>query len=139
VQQITLLHTVAAAMIDHAYREAPQEAVGLLGSDTHSRVVCHVPCTNLGAINSYLVDPYSQYQAIKYIRGRDLHPLAMYHSHPGGSTYLSDCDKKYAARTSLVQIVVAFSSATPGTAVLAAYRVITASHIEPINILIERA
>lgn len=97
-------------IIEHARRDAPAEAVGMLGGLPDGAVRKRIELTNLADGNAFLVDPYSQYCALKTFKADGLVPLAIYHSHPDGPAQLSMPDRHFASRVPLIHVVVSFGS-----------------------------
>jgi proteasome lid subunit RPN8/RPN11 len=132
---LQLPRPIFAAMVEHAERTAPDEAIGLLGGHPDGIVVSLKPLRNLAGRDKFLADPYDQYRAVRSFRERGLSPVAVYHSHPGGGTSLSTDDIRFARDLALVHVVVACARLGAEPAGTAAY-VGTSGAIEPIPIVI---
>jgi [CysO sulfur-carrier protein]-S-L-cysteine hydrolase len=119
---LALASGVRDAMLDHARRALPVEAVGMLGGERgRASLVCEL--VNLGGSRHFLVDPRSQYEAERRISGAGLSVLAIYHSHPGGGAALSEVDVAFASRLPMLQIVIALARPHLPGCELRAYRV----------------
>jgi proteasome lid subunit RPN8/RPN11 len=103
---LTVRAAVFQAMLRHAEREEPQEAVGMLAGDSSGIASLALPLVNLAGRGAFLADPYSQYLAEKRISSEKLRLLAIYHSHPRGSARLSAADRAFARLRDVVNIVI---------------------------------
>jgi proteasome lid subunit RPN8/RPN11 len=88
-------------MLDHARKELPNEACGLIaGIDDENgvRVVKKVYLlTNIDHSNEHFsLDPKEQLQAVKDMRANGLRPLGNWHSHPESPSRPSEEDKRLA-------------------------------------------
>jgi len=106
-------------MINHARRDLPREAVGLVGGNAEGRAVAVLPLVNRIDIYGFFADPYSQYLAMKLIKKAALTPIAAYHSHPFGAPELSAADLHFGGRNGLIQIVIALGAASDAPVVRA--------------------
>jgi proteasome lid subunit RPN8/RPN11 len=95
------------AMLHHAKQDKPREAVGLLAGDSSGIASLTLPLANIAGPGAFLADPYSQYLAEKRISAERLSLIAIYHSHPGGSAYLSAVDREFATLRDVINIVIA--------------------------------
>jgi len=93
-------------IVRHVTRAAPMEAVGIIGksADGRARLVIEMP--NLAGSHEFFADPFAQYQAERRFAREGLSVVAIYHSHPGGGTDLSDADRIAAARWNCAHIVI---------------------------------
>lgn len=89
----------------HARAADPEEAVGMLGGTAEGRVALVAPLPNLATGDAFLADPRAQFEVERAFLRLEVIPLAVYHSHPGGTATLSPADRVL-ARASLVQLVV---------------------------------
>ncbi|HEX6468958.1 MAG TPA: M67 family metallopeptidase [Streptosporangiaceae bacterium] len=119
-------------MLDHAEREQPREAVGMLAGRPAGAVSLALPLANLAGPAAFLADPYSQYLAEKHIRTQALSLLAIYHSHPGGGACLSALDCAFARLHDTCHVVLALAHGTCPLTVRA-YRV-SGTGIIPVTI-----
>ena len=119
-QRLTLAPGVRAALIAHAERELPREAVGLLaGTDRCATMVCQL--TNLAGDHAFLADPRTQYEAERRIARHGLSLLAIYHSHPAGSATMSELDVRFSRRRDVLHVVIALARPWHEGAELRAY------------------
>ena len=88
------------AILEHARKELPNEACGLIAgeSDGYNKIVRKVYfLTNIDHSNEHLsLDPEEQLAAIKDMRANGLVPLGNWHSHPESPSRPSDEDKRLA-------------------------------------------
>jgi hypothetical protein len=74
-------------LIDHAERESPMEAIGMLGG-RGTRAIRVVPLRNRAADpHAFFADPYEQFLAERLFARVGLKIVALYHSHPGGGAH----------------------------------------------------
>ena len=79
---LTIPQSIFDALIDHARRDFPLEACGILGG-TDSTVSAHYPMANTDQSNEhFMMEPREQFAVIKDLRAKGLKMLAIYHSHP---------------------------------------------------------
>ena len=96
-------------MLQHAEREQPREAVGLLAGRPHGVVSLALPLVNVAGAGAFLADPHVQYLAERRIAASGLRLLAIYHSHPGGGAQLSALDRHFGRRHDVAHIVIALA------------------------------
>ncbi|MBE5834565.1 MAG: M67 family metallopeptidase [Butyrivibrio sp.] len=106
-------------MLDHARKELPNEACGLIaGIDDENgvRVVKKVYLlTNIDHSNEHFsLDPKEQLQAVKDMRANGLRPLGNWHSHPESPSRPSEEDKRLAYDSSASYMILSLmDSANP--------------------------
>lgn len=105
IGRVLLPHEAWRRIVDHAAAVLPREAVGLLGGTADGSVSYVAPLPNLAADGAFLADPRSQFEAERTLARLELIPVAVYHSHPGGTPTLSVADLEF-ARSALLQLVV---------------------------------
>jgi proteasome lid subunit RPN8/RPN11 len=98
-------------MLDHARKELPNEACGLIaGIDDENgvRVVKKVYLlTNIDHSNEHFsLDPKEQLQAVKDMRTNGLRPLGNWHSHPESPSRPSEEDKRLAYDSSASYMIL---------------------------------
>lgn len=79
---IRIPQKIIEEMIAHAKREYPNECCGLLGGDNGMATNIYTMTNTEKSQVSYLMDPKEQFDVIKDMRRREIHLLAIYHSHP---------------------------------------------------------
>jgi [CysO sulfur-carrier protein]-S-L-cysteine hydrolase len=104
---LTIESVAFQAMIRHAERETPREAVGMLAGDPSGIASRTLPLTNIAGPRAFLADPYSQYLAERRITAEGLNLIAIYHSHPDGGAHLSAADREFARLRDVINIVIA--------------------------------
>lgn len=134
--RLRLPEVVLRSMVEHAEAALPEEAVGLIGGDAEGRAMRAVRLRNLASHGFYLADPYSQFRALQELRSKGLVPLAVYHSHPGGGTQLSEADRRFAQELHLLQVVLALARPWRPGVDLRAYRV-EGNRVEHVTVLVE--
>ena|SRR5215203_4922583 len=121
---LILPRAVQVEMIEHARRELPREAVGLVAGNERLRATAVLPLVNRIERHAFFADPYSQYQAYQRIKAEGLTTIAVYHSHPFGGPNLSDVDVHVGERNRLLQIVIAMSWPQGAETILHAYTIL---------------
>lgn len=93
-------------MIEHAEREAPCEAVGMLAG--RGLLVMRVtPLLNRAADRrAFFADPYEQFEAERSFARDGLEVVGLYHSHPDGGAVPSDADREFFAEWECAQVIV---------------------------------
>jgi proteasome lid subunit RPN8/RPN11 len=106
MDRIVLPGPLYMQIVRHVTRVAPAEAVGIIGelADGRAHVVIELP--NLTGPDEFFADPFAQYQAERRLSREGLRIIAIYHSHPGGGTELSDADRLAGAQWNCAHIVV---------------------------------
>ena len=88
------------AILEHARKELPNEACGLIAGklDGDNKIIEKVYfLTNIDHSNEHFsLDPKEQLAAIKDMRSNELVPLGNWHSHPESPSRPSDEDKRLA-------------------------------------------
>lgn len=88
---------VAEAIREHAAEEWPNECCGfVVAYDTGVEVKRMRNAAN-DPENEFFIDPREQYDALNEIEDRDAQLIAVYHSHPRGTTNPSERDLRFAA------------------------------------------
>jgi proteasome lid subunit RPN8/RPN11 len=95
------------------------------------RVAYVAPLPNLAAHGAFLADPRAQFEAERTLARLKLIPVAVYHSHPGGTPTLSDADLAF-ARPGLLQLVIGLGPTD--TVQMRAYHVSTGTREVPLMI-----
>ena len=103
---IELTARIAAVIVEHARKEAPLEACGLLaGRD--GRALRYYAMTNADrSPEHFSMLPEEQFAAAKDMRARGLELIAICHSHPATPARLSDEDLRLALMPGAVHIVI---------------------------------
>ena len=99
--KITIKRSDFDKMVEHALKERPDEACGLIAgkeNEDGSRNIEEVYLlTNIDHTNEHFsIDPKEQLKAIKDIRSKNLKPLGNWHSHPETPSRPSEEDKRLA-------------------------------------------
>ena len=77
-----LTKKIVKEMIDHAGREAPLEACGILAGG-EGRAEKYYPMRNVDESNTtFFMEPMEQIKVMKEIRNLNLEMVAIFHSHP---------------------------------------------------------
>jgi proteasome lid subunit RPN8/RPN11 len=97
---IQIKKTDVEQMIQHAKKELPDEACGLIGGSINGedKIIEKVYyLTNIDHSNEHFsLDPKEQLNAIKDMRANGLKPLGNWHSHPESPSRPSEEDKRLA-------------------------------------------
>lgn len=108
------------AMVDHARREAPLEACGILGGKDGRAASFH-PCRNVEASPiRYRIDPAEILRIMRLFdaSGQDL--LAIFHSHPATEAYPSATDVRLAFYPDAYYLILSLATEPP---ILRAFRI----------------
>jgi len=91
---LELDRTIAAAIIDHARRDHPDEACGVVAGPAGSdRAVRHVPMLNAALSPTFYEFDSTELLALyKEMDARDEEPVVIYHSHTATEAYPSRTD-----------------------------------------------
>ena len=104
--------TVVEAIIEHARRDAPNEACGYL-VEKDGVVTTAIPLTNADASSEHFsLVPEEQFAAIRRIRQEGLKLRGVYHSHPASLARPSQEDIRLAYDPSLSYVIVSLQGPT---------------------------
>jgi proteasome lid subunit RPN8/RPN11 len=110
---LTIPEEIHAALIDHALREFPLEACGMLGG-AGGRVSAHYPMTNTDQSNEHFtIAPKEQFAVVRALRGKGLEMLAIYHSHPETPARPSVEDIRLALTPDVSHVIVSLAGEMP--------------------------
>lgn len=105
-------------MVEHALRESPREACGLL-LGLEGRILSVHPARNeLGDEARYRIDPRDHFAAIRAARARGLAVMGAFHSHPRSPAVPSPTDREQ-AWPELVYVIVSLATDPQGKSVRA--------------------
>lgn len=107
---LVLTRRVVEKLKDHALREAPKEACGVLGG-MGGRVTEIWTCRNVSRVpeTCYEIAPEDLLKALEDIERRGLDVLGFYHSHPMGLSRPSSIDEKRATWPGYSYVIVSLS------------------------------
>ena len=98
--KITIKEDDYQKILEHALKERPDEACGLIGGvdENGERIIKEVYLlTNIDHTNEHFsIDPREQLTAIKDMRSKGIKPLGNWHSHPESPSRPSEEDKRLA-------------------------------------------
>ena len=104
-------------IVEHAEKEAPIEACGLIAGelDGEDRIITKVYIlTNTDhAEEHFTLDPKEQLAAVKDMRAEGLVPLGNWHSHPVSPSRPSDEDKRLAFDSSASYLILSLMDDEP--------------------------
>lgn len=116
------------AIIEHAKRDHPQEACGVVaGPEGSDRAERHIPMTNAAASTTfYEFDSTELLQLYKEMWDRDEEPVVIYHSHTATEAYPSRTDVGLANEPGAHYVLVSTSETgnDPGPVEFRSYRII---------------
>ena len=114
---IKLKRSDYSRIVEHAEKEAPIEACGLIAGelDGEDRIIKKVYIlTNTDhAEEHFTLDPKEQLMAIKDMRAEGLVPLGNWHSHPVSPSRPSDEDKRLAFDSSASYLILSLMDDEP--------------------------
>lgn len=118
---MTIPPGILQAMFDHARRDFPREACGILGG-ADGTVSAHYPMTNTDASREHFtLAPQEQFAVVKQLRAAGLAMVAIYHSHPDSPARPSAEDIRLALTPGVVHVIISLQD--PREPVLRAYRI----------------
>ena len=128
--RITIRQNDFDSICEHALRERPDEACGLIAGVDREDGVREIRkvylLTNTDHTNEHFsIDPKEQLQAIKDMRANGLKPLGNWHSHPETPSRPSEEDKRLANDSRASYLILSLMDETQP--------VLNAFHIENIN------
>lgn len=98
-------------IIDHAKREFPYEACGIIAGDKDKKITKVYGMTNTDkSSQSFFMDPKEQFQAMKHIRRHGLTMIAIYHSHPETEAFPSSHDVELALYPDVSYIIASLKN-----------------------------
>jgi [CysO sulfur-carrier protein]-S-L-cysteine hydrolase len=101
-------------ILQHAIRESPREACGLIaGRDYCAKDIVPVPNIAADPTQYYEMEHRALVRAMFEIERRDLTLIAIYHSHPDGDTIPSRTDIRQAYYRNVVYVIVSLSGSAP--------------------------
>lgn len=118
---IWLTETHAQTIRDHALRDAPHEACGLIGGQgLQAQMV--VPVANIATTphDTFYMDPVAMVKALRVFDQQGLTLIGIYHSHPQSAPIPSPVDIQQAHYPDLTHII---AGVQPGCVELAAWRI----------------
>ena len=114
---IKLKRSDYSRIVEHAEKEAPIEACGLIAGelDGEDRIIKKVYIlTNTDhAEEHFTLDPKEQLSAVKDMRAEGLIPLGNWHSHPVSPSRPSDEDKRLAFDSSASYLILSLMDDEP--------------------------
>jgi len=79
-------------MLEHARREYPREACGMLSGRDDRAEEIHIMENADASVCTYRMDPAEQFAVMRTIREREAEMVAIYHSHPDSPAWPSATD-----------------------------------------------
>lgn len=117
---LVLSRDVYDAVLDHAERDVPREACGVLAGhrgtgDTSTHATAAFPMENAAETPRirYALDPAALLEVIETIEGASRDVVGFYHSHPAGPSSPSDIDHSEAAWVDHHYLVVSLAGRPP--------------------------
>ena len=108
--KITIKESDYKKILEHALKERPNEACGLIGGNDEDdvRVIKEVYLlTNIDHTNEHFsIDPREQLSGIKDMRSKGYKPLGNWHSHPESPSRPSEEDKRLANDSSASYLIL---------------------------------
>lgn len=120
-RRVSLPSSIREAMIEHARREFPKEACGLLAGPRGIIEAIH-PMRNADDSSlTYRLDPTDQLRVFREIEERGWDLIGIYHSHTRSEAYPSATDRRLAFYPEAVYVLV--SLAAPDSPVVRAFTI----------------
>ncbi len=110
----TISYSVARQIADHAVKQMPCEACGLLAGRGEQILAAH-PLPNVAdsPLTQFRLDPREQLQALKAIDQTQLDWIGVYHSHPRSAPNPSPSDIEQYSDSRLLQLIVSLEGVKP--------------------------
>ncbi|MBX5465745.1 MAG: M67 family metallopeptidase [Clostridia bacterium] len=100
-------------MLEHARRELPLEACGLVGG-RDARALLFLPAANrLASPTAYSIDPEELLWLFQRLEREGLELVGLFHSHPRGRAYPSATDVRLAYYPQAVYLIASLAGAGP--------------------------
>ncbi|MCP4451697.1 MAG: M67 family metallopeptidase [Planctomycetes bacterium] len=110
---IEIPEAIYEKIIDHATRDMPNEACGMLAGHS-GKVQTHYEMSNSDQSGEHFtLVPQEQFQVIKAIRASGLSLLGIYHSHPASPARPSAEDIRLALTPDVVHVIVSMQTQDP--------------------------
>jgi proteasome lid subunit RPN8/RPN11 len=110
---IRIPQAIIDALIDHARRDFPLEACGILGG-TDGEVTEHYPMANTDQSNEHFtMEPKEQFAVVKDLRAKGKGMLAIYHSHPESPARPSEEDIRLALTPGVSYLIISLAGSEP--------------------------
>ena len=111
---VRISYAVAREIADHAARETPKEACGLLAGKT-GHITHSLPVHNLAPLpeSRFELDPREELAALKAIDKGGLQLLGVYHSHPEAPPIPSQADIAGAVDEGLSHLILSLNRGAP--------------------------
>ena len=114
MKKATISYPVARQIAEHARRQLPSEACGLLvGRD--AQILAAHPIRNAADSpqTQFQIDPREQLQALKAIDQAQMDWIGVYHSHPRSAPIPSPSDMEQCVDSGLLQLIVSLAGLKP--------------------------
>ena len=109
--KLAIVHDVFEKMLEAARRAAPLEACGLLGGAEDCATAFYELANTDESGEHYSMAPQEQFAAIKDMREKGIHMLAIWHSHPATPARMSDEDLRLAYTPDAVYAILSLATA----------------------------
>ncbi|SNB45117.1 M67 family metallopeptidase [Geobacter sp. DSM 9736] len=110
---LTIPKMIYDALVEHARRDFPLEACGILGG-SDGVVTEHYAMTNTDKSNEhFMMDPKEQFAVVKDLRGKGKGMVAIYHSHPETPARPSEEDIRLALTPDVSYVIVSLAGPEP--------------------------
>ncbi|MEJ2697593.1 MAG: M67 family metallopeptidase [Candidatus Sulfobium sp.] len=109
MSSLIIPRTIFDRIISHCVSVYPDEACGILAGEKDTVRKIYEMTNSEPSPVSYFMDPKEQFLAMKEMRRRGLHMMAVYHSHPSSPPYPSAKDVSLASYPDSLYIIVGLS------------------------------
>ena len=105
---VHLASDLSEVMIDHAQRDVPREACGLVASDSDGNLVHVYPLANVDPDpDRFVIDPRQHFSTIRSAEASGWSVAGVYHSHPRGPGGPSATDRVAPLDSTWISFVIA--------------------------------
>ncbi len=109
-ERITLTENLKEQMIQHARKELPYEACGIISGSAARGPIQFYPARNeLKSSTRYNIEPHDLYRIIMDIEEQDLEIWGIFHSHPNFPAYPSETDLQQSYYPNAYYLIASFT------------------------------
>ncbi len=131
---VTITRDIKEQMLQHARKELPYEACGVISSSAERGALQFYPARNeLQSTTRYHMDPHDLHRIIMDIEEKGHEIWGIYHSHPASPAYPSETDLKQSYYPDAYYLIASFADAKKP--VLRAFRIID-KQVEEVEVVV---
>jgi proteasome lid subunit RPN8/RPN11 len=108
---LTIPQSLFRELVDHARKQAPIEACGILGGRGDHVEVFHPMINTDNSADHFLMDPGEQFKVVRALRAAGQRMLAIHHSHPASPARPSAEDIRLALTPDVLYTILSLQDA----------------------------